>query len=378
MKFVRENLFYVILAAVAVLGGGLAIFYYLGSDISRTLQSRTSVSSQLQALAGQPLKADPNAVEAMKARIRRLSEANKADLEACLKFNRENLPVMKLKPEGRTIDEIRAFPFNLQQYNELRLYFTCIQQYTKEFNQVVAPSRPGLWATTPPTSEEIQAEKNKLAEKFKNLADEKAIQSATLHKAEKGGLVYFDPSATGALHRVFTHETTASAEQLWEAQVNLWLTDEIIRAIITTNGKWIAEQQAENPLLKPSVLNSAVKHIENIKINDVFTAQKTGPAKLSLTQRESCSTYAVVPYSFTVIMPTRHVRRLIGVLEAQNYHTVTNIALSEAPSAAKEGYYYGIEPVMRVQVDGEMLLLADWIRDLMPASLAVQYGKVGS
>jgi hypothetical protein len=33
---------------------------------------------------------------------------------------------------------------------------------------------------------------------------------------------------------------------------------------------------------------------------------------------------------------------------------------------------------MRVQVDGEMLLLADWIRDLMPASLAVQYGKVGS
>jgi hypothetical protein len=32
---------------------------------------------------------------------------------------------------------------------------------------------------------------------------------------------------------------------------------------------------------------------------------------------------------------------------------------------------------MRVQVDGEMLLLADWIRDLMPASLAVQFGKVG-
>jgi hypothetical protein len=375
MRFVRENLFYVILAAVVVLGGGVAAFYYLGSDISRTLQSRTSMSFQLRTLAGQSLKADPNAVEAMKARIRRLSEANKADLEACLKFNRENLPVMKLKPEGRTIDEIPAFPFNLQQYNELRLYFTCIQQYTKEFNQVVAPRRPGLWATAPPTSEEILAEKYKLAERFKDLAEAKALQSAKLHKAEQG-LVYFDPSAPGALHRVFTHETTASAEQLWEAQVNLWMTDEIIRAIITTNGKWIAEQQAENPLLKPSVLNSAVKHIENIKINDVFTAQKTGPAKLSLTQRESNSAYAVLPYSFTVIMPTRHVRRLIGVLEAQNYHTVTNIALSGAPPAP--GYYYGIEPVMRVQVDGEMLLLADWIRDLMPASLAVQYGKVGS
>ncbi len=376
MRFVRENLFYVILAAVAVLGGGVAAFYYLSSDIGKTLKSRTSVSSQLKGLYAQPLKADPNAVEAMKARIRHLNEANKADLQACLKFNRENLPVMKLKPPGRTVDEIPAFPFNQQQYNELGLYYICIKRYTEILNQMVAPQRNGLWPTAPPTNEEIQVERDNLAEKFKDpaVATEKATQSVKLHKAEQG-LIYIAPSA---LDPVFKFETTTTAEKLWEAQVNLWLTDEIIRAIIETNRQWIAEQQAENPKQKPSVLNSVVKRLESIKITVSFTTQRTISARPSLTQRESCPQYAVVPYRFTVIMPTRHVRRLTGALEMQNYHTVTNIALSEVPPTAKEGYYYGTEPVMRVQIDGEMLLLADWIRDLMPASLAVQYGKVGN
>jgi hypothetical protein len=373
MRFVRENLFYVILAAVAVLGSGVAIFYYLSSDIGKTLLSRTSVSDQLRQWANQPLKADPNAVAAMKARIERLNEANKADLQECLKFNRENLPVMKLRPEGRTVEEIPAFPINQQQYNDLGLYYTCIKQYTTVLNQMVAPQRNGLWPTSPPTNEDITAEHNKLAEKFKDpaVATAKATQSAVLKKAT-GGLIYIDPTA---LDRFFTAETTALPERLWEAQVNLWVTDEIIRAIIATNRQWIDQQHAENPKLKPSVLNSAVKRLESIKITPAFTAPQTGSARQSLTQRESCPQYAVVPYKFTVIMPTRHLRRLIGAMESQNYQIVTDISLS--PPTAKGGYYYGIEPVMSVRIDGEMLLLADGIRDLMPASLAGQYGKVG-
>ncbi len=82
MRFVRENLFYVILAAVVVIGGVGALFYYLSSNISTTLQSRTQVSSQLRDLADQQLKADPNAVKAMEARIAELTKAGKDDLQA--------------------------------------------------------------------------------------------------------------------------------------------------------------------------------------------------------------------------------------------------------------------------------------------------------
>ena len=36
----------------------------------------------------------------------------------------------------------------------------------------------------------------------------------------------------------------------------------------------------------------------------------------------------------------------------------------------KELFYYGVEPVMKVKIKGELLLLADWIRPLLPAQLA--------
>ncbi len=290
-----------------------------------------------------------------------------------------------LKLQVSTVSEVNAFPINRQQYLDQGLTFTFIKQYTKVLDQMIAPRpnqmtapRPDeLLPTAPPTPEEVKAEFDKLAEKFKDQAvvSEKASRSARLHKAEQG-LIYIESSA---LDRVFTAETSASEDKLWEAQVNLWLTDEIIRAIIATNRQWMAEQQAQDAAVrKPSVLNSAVKRIDSIKIFASLTASTTGQKVSRLTQRETGLQYAVVPYRFVVVMPTRHIRRLTSALETQNYHTVTNISLScEVPQAAKEAYYYGIEPVMRVQVDGEMLLLADWIRDLMPASLAVQFGKVG-
>jgi hypothetical protein len=376
MRFVRENLFYVILAAVVVVGGGVATFYYLNSDIGKTLASRTKVSSQLRGLDAQQLKVDLSAVEAMKARIGDLDQANKQDLQACLKFNRQNLPVLRLPISA--ISDPNAFPIDPQRYRDQGLNFIFIKQYTKVLEQMISPLRDGLRPTTPPTQEEIKAEKERLAEKFKEpgVAQEKAIQRTRLQKARLG-LIYVEPSA---LDRVFTiDQTSAQEDKLWEAQVNLWLTDEIIRAIIATNRQWSAEQDAQGAVGRKScVLDSAVKHLESIKVSASFTGFLSGVrTRASLGQRETCSQYAVVPYRFVVVMPTRHVRRLTNVLQTQNYHTVTNISLFEVPQPTSQVYYYGIEPVMRVQVDGEMLLLADWIRDLMPASLAAPFGKAG-
>ena len=373
MRFVRENLFYVILAAVVAVGGGAATFYYFNSGIAETLQSRKQVSDQLRDLARQELKVDPNAVEAMEKRIADLTRANGDDLKACLLFNRRNLPVLKLRIGTTGLSDANAFPVDEKRYREQGLYISFVKQYVTTLDHMV----DGLMPTTLPTPEEVRIERDNLAEKFKESGqlEEKALQSAKLRNARQG-LIYIDPKT--ALNPVFTladQATSPAQEKLWEAQVNLWLTDEIVRAIAATNRQWIAEQQAQGVEQKPSVLNSAVKHLESIKITAAMTAFPGVQRSVSrLTQRETCAQYAVVPYTFIVVMPTRHIGRLACALETQNYHTVTNIGLSVVPQA-KEGYYYGIEPVMRVQVDGEMLLLADWIRNLMPASLAVQFGK---
>jgi len=373
MRFVRENLFYVILGAVVVVGSGVEIFYYIGSDIGNTLDSRTRVSKKLKSLAKQDPKVNQDAVKAMKKRIELLKKANEADIEACLKFNKEYLPVMSL-PLSLASSE-PAFPIDPAKYNSQGLYFIFIKEYGKQLELAISPRRRGLMPTRPPTPEEVAAEQARLAEKFTDPAEvvEKAFQSVKLRRANEGA-IYIAPSA---LDRYFSPgETRAPDERLWEAQVNLWVTNEIIQAIITTNQQWFAERQIPGaPAPKPSVPKSAVKRLVNITVTESIAGTKIGGIpRQSLTQRETGGRYAVVPYKFTVIMASRHVRRLIHTLETQNYHTVTNIAMTNVGSTAKQGVYYGVEPVMQVRIEGELLLLADWICPLLPTQLAARAG----
>ena len=335
MRFVRENLFYVILVAVVVIGSGVAIFYYIGSDIGNTLDSRQKLSRKLKRLANQKPKVNNAAVADMKDRIERLKKANDGDFQACLKFNREYLPVMRLKVSEASSES--AFPVDAAKYGAEGLYLRFFEEYTRQIDQVVSPRRQGLLPTVPPTSQEIEAERVKLAEKFTDAieAAQKARQSVKLSKTENS-LIYVDP---GAVDRYFPRRQSRAVPDvnLWEAQVNLWVTNEIIQAIITTNQQWLAEQQSPGaPVVAPSVPRSAVKRLIKIVVQESIAPVVAGTAVRSMTQRETCGDYGVVSYEFTVVMPTRHVRRLVRALEMQNYHTITNLNMTKVGSTDKE------------------------------------------
>jgi len=369
MRFVRENLFYVILAAVVVIGSGVAIFYYIGSDIGNSLDRRQKLSRDLKRLAKHKPKVNNDAVEDMKARIERLKQANDGDLQACLKFNREYLPIIRLKVSEASSEP--AFPVDAAKYSAEGLYLRFFEEYTRQIDLAISPRRQGLLPTVPPTLQEVEDERVKLAEKYTDSieASQKAAQSVKLSKTENS-LIYIDP---GALDRYFPQRQSRAVPdvKLWEAQVNLWVTNEIIQAIITTNQQWLAEQQSPGaPAIVPSVPRSAIKRLIKILVTETIVPA-AGTAVSSMTQRDTCGQYAVVPYMFTVIMPTRHVRRLSRVLETQNYHTVTDLNMTKVGPTDKAMFYYGVEPVMEVEIKGELLLLADWIRPLLPTRLAV-------
>ena len=378
MRFVRENLFYVILSAVVVVGLVAAVFYYTGSGISKNVKDRTRVSKDLVNLGRQRLKVDAGAVKAMQARIDALSGANEADLKECLEFNRRNLPVLKI-PVGAA-SEVDAVPFDARRYQENALYIPYIKKYNQTLDQLISPAV--LMSTTPPTAAQISKEVGDLTDEFKNedpaKVQDKAKRSMMFQQAN-AGMIY---AATSALDRVLPERSNfAAPEKLWGAQVNLWVTNEIIRAIVTTNQQWLAQQrQASGVDVAASVTNSAVRHLVKLEITEVVAdaMRNLSSGRLSLTQRQDNVNYAVIPYRFKVVMPTRHIRTLVDVLEAQNYHTVTNIALSQVVDPEQAGYYYGIEPVMTVQFDGELLLMSDWVAELMPESIAKRFGKTGS
>ena len=98
------------------------------------------------------------------------------------------------------------------------------------------------------------------------------------------------------------------------------------------------------------------------------TRQTVAPAgELSeaqdLSQRGTCPQYEVVHYSFEVVMPARYLLDLQRNLIERNLHTVLSLQISQEQGREdSKDYYYGPEPVVRVIVQGELLMLSAWTR----------------
>ncbi|HUS90338.1 MAG TPA: hypothetical protein VM695_00765 [Phycisphaerae bacterium] len=374
MRFIRENLFIVVLLGATVVVGGVAVGYYLTlrGELNSKLRKRTGLSGSLARLAGpSQVKVSEEFVQAQQRRIDALMASAKKDSDDGINFNRRNLPMIKLNVGAAMPRD--AFPIDEKLYSDLGLNYVFIKEYTRTLDEMFAS--PALRRTSLATRDELQQEEARLQETYKDKARAKAIESMKVKKAQQG-LIYIDTEE--AADRVFTsRDTRAQPDQLWRAQVNLWVTGEILRVIAETN-RQLLEQHVKAGLdpNQGSVLNSAVKRLVKININEAVggavggafgggTRQATG-----LTGRANTADYAVFTYRITVIMPTGQVDRLMNNLMSQNYHTVTNIQIGPIPR--ERNYYYGPEPVMMVGIDGEMLLLTKWIRPLMPPDVAAK------
>jgi hypothetical protein len=168
--------------------------------------------------------------------------------------------------------------------------------------------------------------------------------------------------------------------QIWLAQLNYWITKDIIAAISATND--VSARLAKSRNETPSVLNAAVKELVKIDINEKYVgggevpgrptrpptpgggrppAAAATPGVNSFTQRGSCQQYDVLRYKFTIVMPTRFLNTLEQNLMKRNFHTILSVQITELSSIPVDRYY-GTDPVMTVILEGEVLLLTAWER----------------
>jgi len=230
-----------------------------------------------------------------------------------------------------------------------------------------------------------------------------------------------------------TLDPNASAEQLWTAQVNYWVTRDIVAAIRGANA------EALDPLPKDEqqVPQAPIKQLVSIQVAPTYYTGGTppllgrsatqGPATPAysefgymeaypeegpprgrmavpaptqailgetLTGRVSTPEYDVAHYQFTAVLPLRYLRLLEKHLTAGQLHTILDVEMQavtpgvEAATARSErgspreaataaaGLYYGTEPVMQVTIYGEFLLLTNWARDLTPIeALVLRLGR---
>ncbi len=145
--------------------------------------------------------------------------------------------------------------------------------------------------------------------------------------------------------------------ELWQSQVALWVMRDLLAAIQMTNLESIEGIQP-NEL---SVADSAVKVIELMNVTGYVTREPE-----SVTDRMCTMDYDVVTYELTVVMRVRDLESLMANLMSRNYHTVLNVSMQAYPVLNDSVYDLGDNALVRVNLDGELLLLTEWERDLMP------------
>jgi len=416
MRFIQENIFLLSTIGVAVLIGGLMLAWSagIGGDVDEALASRQKLSNQLSRLRKPPVNV--NIVEAEREGVEEVLVTQQTVVDMCVEWNCRNYQTFELRfdtEDGKRV--VPAFPADRQLYRRYDLTFNAAQVYRKELAALLVSLRP----VVPPTKEQIDDEKDlwekKLHDEWRERknkrrkaaeaaeGDEESIAETAKPKPVAGGVDKAEPAPTAqkALERAeiallikHAKEATIYAPskaldwvlpgpelvappitKIWQAQLNYWITKDIIAAIRATNAVSARPANAGNEI--PSVLDAAVKELVKVEIDENYVAGPeaaggtTGIARRgveaavnSFTQRASCQQYDVLHYSFTVVMPTRSLNALERNLMKRNYHTILGVHIRQLPQRPSDRYY-GTDPVMAVTIRGELLVLTAWKRALL-------------
>ena len=218
-----------------------------------------------------------------------------------------------------------------------------------------------------------------------NKARQNATEELMLQKA-KAGIMFVSPTtlamvsdlkqpggAAGPeeLDVIFPQEVWRSADapaaKLWEAQLNLWITQDILSAIDLTNQKSL---RTAGGVRKATVPNAAVKLLAGISIEEKYLMQRGGEgdekATADLTQRTTTGEYEIIEYEFLVVMKTAHLPDLMRNLMMRGDHTVTDVSIEHSPAGPDGMRYYGTDPVASIRLVGEVLFRSGWTRKVMP------------
>ncbi len=431
MNFLKENAFLVSTAAVLVIAStGLLVWASreggTGSDYAAL---RTKYSREIAALS-RPPRVNKGVVDAAEQRVSVMRGHHLKVAEDFLERG-SGYPVMRFAVEDVGADRPRrAFPIVPKLYDQRGLRLVFPVRYRDEVKALLASLRP----TEPPTKEEVDKERERAEAKSaaagvapagsrsagysggpatpaggpgksEPTPAEIALRKLVLAKAAEGW-VYADESA---MHVALPAVMNYPNDELYLAQVTLWVQQDVIAAIRKTNDD--AQRRFAVKKLR-GVAGSAIKRLVGLNVRGYvmrqrpralpaygaggpgprvgpmaarqaagrvvyvgFATMKSVPVPM-LTERVCNKLYEVVHYDFTVVGSDQELLRLYTNLLARNYHTILDVRIDEpgqqpaqagAPmralgAPAEDRYDYGPHPVVQARIVGELLLLADFTR----------------
>ncbi|HUU96850.1 MAG TPA: hypothetical protein VM487_14015 [Phycisphaerae bacterium] len=174
--------------------------------------------------------------------------------------------------------------------------------------------------------------------------------------------------------------TVPSPEQMWFAQVGLWIQQDVVNAIARLNGT-AAGRVGDG---RAHVEHMPVKRIELLRVLGYQTARgllpfpggDAGGARSESFTGQTCNDqFDVVRFVLVVVVDQREMLQLIDQISKQNFYQCIGAGYSMVnPDDAQHGYLYGTEPVVRVQLEFEGYMARAVYKPLMPAKIREALG----
>jgi len=445
MQWIRNNLFLAWLIGIVIVVGGVmaAVGVFQNRGFSEDMKPRQDLARRLRGLGEVSLS--PEMLEMKKEQLEAIRQTRDRVLRDSVAWNQKNYQVLQLAliDDGRR-QTVPAFPIDAALYRDKGLTYVFTDQYRKVLYGYLDELKP----TTAPTGEEIDAgtskwinrigDRRKIAtnrvrnawkimrsdddqrtrpagiadedwvlfqmtdDQIRAQAVELAIEELTVSKG-RDGLIYASPASLDVVFpRPEAREADAPPDLRWAAQVNLWVSRDILEAINKTNLRSLRRGALIRSAIVP---NAAVKQLVEIEIQEDYVGVEPGKAgprpgvgpntgydepgvgewggrragpvgrgrptgrDKSLTGRVTNREYEIVRYRFTVIVNTGHLLDLLRNVMLRGDHTVLNVEMGEPSVEQAEMRYYGVEAVMRATITGEVLMRSAWTRPLMPAEV---------
>jgi len=114
------------------------------------------------------------------------------------------------------------------------------------------------------------------------------------------------------------------------------------------------------------------KEIDNSDPNEPFESDFSD----SISGRTSNGLYDIRDVNLSLIVDSNRIPALINAIQSTNLMTVVGSSMKTAPvlEHMAQGYYYGREPVVQLDLEIETIWLRDWTTELMPEDVKAALG----
>lgn len=416
MELVKKNMVSII-CGVVVLLSVVALFWPIGgyySELRDQVQQRTSVYNSLAEIARkerhwpvveltaanpQPVRLEQFPNEAIVSKgtqiMEQVTKQAQAMLDAAVRLNARQQLVSGALPEGPPL------PLGTFRSEYLKKF-----DFMSDRNRAVSFPVQIMKAGFPPTEQQIAEAKAKKAAEINNerafgpggqVINQQMIEAKMNEelpkvadqlkaKAAAECQVYIEPTALDPYLGWGNIGPGAVPDRImiFNAQVNLWIHEDVARAIAEANKE------------SKSVGDSPVKHLLKIDLPDeIFPSANPGqmaegqPAPsndpsqtltknfaVSPTGRISNGVYDVVDFVIRLNVDAEQLPRVLMELSRNRFITVTNCSVTTVDSALMQanGYFYGTKPVISLDLQCEALLLRKWTEPLMPTRIKQALG----